>query len=65
LIRLNDRFTCKSGHWANIALTVALVEGREPNDVLRLACAAGLLATTSMGAQTPLPMRYEVNAYAK
>ena len=41
------------------ALTVALVEGRPPQDALRFACAAGATTTTKMGAQPALPQREE------
>ena len=42
------------------ALTVALVEGRPPQDALRFACAAGAATTTKMGAQAALPRRDEL-----
>lgn len=42
------------------ALTVAIVEGREPADALRFACAAGAAAATKRGAQPSLPFRQEV-----
>ena len=42
------------------ALTVALVEGRPPQDALRFACAAGAATTTKMGAQPALPQREEL-----
>ena len=43
------------------ALVVSLVEGREPAEALRRACAAGALATTKRGAQPALPTREEVD----
>ncbi len=54
--------TTGAGDTFTAALTVALVEGMQPGDALRFACAAGSLATTKMGAQTSLPTREEVNA---
>ncbi|MGZ3273223.1 MAG: ribokinase [Caulobacteraceae bacterium] len=44
------------------ALTLALVEGREPGAALAFACAAGALAATRPGAQPSLPTRAEVEA---
>ena len=44
------------------ALTVALVEGREPEGALAFACTAGALAATRPGAQPSLPTRAEVEA---
>ncbi|WP_395650111.1 ribokinase [Brevundimonas sp.] len=44
------------------ALTVALLEGMEPSDALRFACAAGAAAATRPGAQPSLPTRAEVEA---
>lgn len=44
------------------ALTVALVEGRELEEALAFACAAGALAATRPGAQPSLPTRAEVAA---
>ena len=49
-----------AGDTFTAALTVALVEGQEPQDALEFACAAGAVATTKMGAQPSLPMREEV-----
>ncbi len=43
-------------------LVVSLVEGREPQDALRRACAAGALAASRLGAQTSLPTAAEVDA---
>ena len=57
--------TTGAGDTFTAALTVALVEGMQPGDALRFACAAGSLATTKMGAQTSLPTREEVNARAE
>jgi len=42
------------------AITVALVEGMEPEEALIFACAAGALAATRPGAQSSLPTRAEV-----
>ena len=44
------------------AITVALLEGMEPSDALRFACAAGAVAATRAGAQPSLPTRAEVEA---
>jgi len=44
------------------ALTVALLEGREPGPALAFACTAGALAATRAGAQPSLPRRAEVDA---
>lgn len=43
------------------ALVVALLEGRDDEQALAFACAAGALATTRPGAQTALPRREEVD----
>lgn len=42
------------------ALTIALIEGREPQAALEFACAAGAASTTRPGAQPALPTRAEV-----
>nr|WP_221247876.1 ribokinase [Brevundimonas basaltis] len=44
------------------AITVALLEGMEPEAALTFACAAGALAATKAGAQPSLPTRAEVEA---
>jgi ribokinase len=44
------------------AITVALLEGMEPAEALRFACAAGASAATRAGAQSSLPTREEVEA---
>lgn len=44
------------------ALTVALLEGREPAAALAFACTTGALAATRPGAQPSLPRREEVDA---
>lgn len=44
------------------ALTLALVEQRQPADALAFACAAGALAATRAGAQPSMPRRAEVEA---
>jgi ribokinase len=54
--------TVGAGDTFTAALTVALVEGQEPVDALRFACAAGAAATTRQGAQPSLPTRQEVEA---
>ena len=43
-------------------LVVSLVEGREPEDALRRACAAGALAASRFGAQPSLPTAGEIDA---
>jgi ribokinase len=43
-------------------LVVALLEGREPEEALRRACAAGAIAASSFGAQPSLPTADEVDA---
>jgi len=52
--------TTGAGDTFTAALTVALVEGQEPNKALRFACAAGAAAATTMGAQPSLPDRESV-----
>lgn len=54
--------TVGAGDAFTAAVTVALVEGREPDEALAFACAAGSLATTRQGAQPSLPTRKEVDA---
>ena len=49
-----------AGDTFTAALTVALVEGREPGEALQFACAAGAAATTQMGAQPALPFREDI-----
>ena len=49
-----------AGDTFTAALTVALVEGRPPQDALHFACVAGAAATTRMGAQPALPQREEL-----
>jgi len=44
-------------------LLVSLLEGREPDDALRRACAAGALAASRLGAQPSLPTAAEVDAF--
>ena len=56
--------TTGAGDTFTAALTVALVEGQEPTEALRFACAAGSIATTRLGAQSSLPTRNEVDAHA-
>jgi ribokinase len=43
-------------------LAVSLLEGREPEEALRRACAAGALAVTQLGAQPSLPGADDVDA---
>ena len=43
-------------------LTVSLLEGRDPEQALRRACAAGALAASRAGAQPSLPTAAEVDA---
>jgi ribokinase len=54
--------TVGAGDAFTAALTVALVEGAEPVEALRFACAAGAAAATRAGAQPSLPTREEVEA---
>ena len=55
--------TVGAGDAFTAALTVALVEGQEPSDALRFACAAGAVAATRAGAQPSLPVRPEVESF--
>jgi len=43
-------------------LVVSLVEGREPEEALQRACAAGAIAASRLGAQPSLPTAVEVDA---
>lgn len=52
--------TTGAGDTFTAALTVALVEGQQPKAAMKFACAAGGLATTTMGAQPSLPSRRAV-----
>lgn len=61
--RIDAVDTTGAGDTFTAALTVALVEGRAPAAALEFACAAGAVAATSMGAQSSLPMRDEVQAW--
>lgn len=54
--------TTAAGDTFTAALTVALVEGQEPEEALRFACAAGAAAATKLGAQPSLPTRDDVIA---
>ena len=51
-----------AGDTFTAALTVAIVEGQEPETALRFACAAGAVSATQAGAQPSLPMRKDVEA---
>ncbi len=44
------------------ALTVAIIEGQQPADALRFACAGGAAAASKPGAQPSLPFRKDVEA---
>jgi ribokinase len=57
--------TTAAGDTFTAALTVALVEGHDPEYALKFACAAGAAATTKLGAQPSLPTRDEVMALLK
>ncbi len=52
--------TTGAGDTFTAALALALLEGQEPASALRFACAAGALATTTLGAQSALPLRSAV-----
>jgi ribokinase len=54
--------TTAAGDTFTAALTVALVEGKSPEESLQFACAAGAAAATKLGAQPSLPTRDEVSA---
>lgn len=56
--------TVGAGDTFTAALVVAMSEQRPINQALEFACTAGALATTREGAQTSLPTRAEVNAFA-
>lgn len=58
--RIDAVDTTAAGDTFTAALTVALVEGQNPQDALAFACAAGAAAATKLGAQTSLPTRDEV-----
>ncbi len=53
-----------AGDAFNGALAVALAEGREFPESVRIACAAGALAVTTSGAQDSMPLRADVDALA-
>jgi ribokinase len=55
--------TTAAGDTFTAALTVALVEGQDPEDALQFACAAGAAAATKLGAQPSLPTRDELGVY--
>ncbi|MGI9235385.1 MAG: PfkB family carbohydrate kinase, partial [Woeseiaceae bacterium] len=55
--------TTGAGDTFTAALTLALVEGQAPADALQFACAAGAVATTTLGAQPSLPSRESVTQY--
>jgi len=54
--------TTAAGDTFTAALTVALVEGQEPQQALEFACAAGAAACTKLGAQPSLPTRDDVTS---
>jgi len=56
--------TVGAGDTFTAALTVALIEGKTPEDALAFAVAAGALACTRPGAQPSLPHRRDVDALA-
>ncbi|MCA8897825.1 MAG: ribokinase [Hyphomonas sp.] len=56
--------TVGAGDTFTAALTVALLEGRPPQDALAFAVAAGALACTKPGAQPSLPHRRDVEQLA-
>jgi ribokinase len=60
--KVNAIDTTAAGDTFTAALTVALVEGQDPEAALRFACAAGAAATLKMGAQPSLPTRADVEA---
>ena len=60
--RIDAVDTTAAGDTFTAALTVALVEGQEPQQALEFACAAGAAAATKLGAQPSLPTRDEVLA---
>ena len=51
-----------AGDTFTAALTVAIVEGQDPQAALRFACAAGAASAMKAGAQTSLPLRTDVEA---
>jgi ribokinase len=51
-----------AGDAFSAALTVALLEGRPPQEALRFACATGACAVCNEGAQSSLPHRTDVEA---
>jgi ribokinase len=60
--RIDAVDTTAAGDTFTAALTVALVEGQEPEDALNFACCAGAVTATRTGAQPALPTREEVLA---
>ena len=56
--------TVGAGDTFTAALTVALIEGKSPQDALAFAVTAGALACTRPGAQPSLPHRRDVDALA-
>ena len=54
--------TTGAGDTFTAALTVAIVEGQEPEAALQFACAAGAASAMQAGAQPSLPMRKDVEA---
>ncbi len=60
--RIDAVDTTAAGDTFTAALTVALVEGQQPQAALEFACAAGAAAATRLGAQPSLPTRDDVVA---
>jgi ribokinase len=63
--KVNVRDTTAAGDAFMGALAWGLSEGRPVREVLRLAAAAGALATTKLGAQPSLPSRKDLNRFLR
>ena len=57
--------TTASGDAFTAALAVALVEGKDLEEAVRMANAAGALAATKLGAQPSMPTRAELEAFLR
>jgi ribokinase len=57
--------TVAAGDCFNGAFAVALLEGKDPLDAARFACAASAISVTRRGAQASMPTRAEVNLFLK